>query len=106
MEAVMATHYLRLREVCVRLGVDDSLLREVCEEGLVEVRQTPDHEGEISADDAERLRLITVLIRDLDVNLAGAEVILHMRDDLRAMQLQFDEILHGLVEELRRRLPR
>jgi MerR family transcriptional regulator/heat shock protein HspR len=102
----MATHYLRLREVCVRLGVDDILLREVCDEGLVEIHPTPDHDDEISVDDAERLRLITVLMREMDVNLAGAEVILHMRDDLRAMQRQFDEILHGLVEELRRRLPR
>ena len=102
----MATHYLRLREVCVQLGVDDSLLREVCDEGLVEIHPTPDHEDEISVDDAERLRLIIVLMREMDVNLAGAEVILHMRDDLRAMQRQFDEILHGLVEELRRRLPR
>ena len=102
----MATHYLRLREVCVPLGVDDSLLREVCDEGLVEIPPTADHEDEISVDDAERLRLIIVLMREMDVNLAGAEVILHMRDDLRAMQRQFDEILHGLVEELRRRLPR
>ena len=38
---------------------------------------------------------ITVLVRDMDVNLAGAEVILHLRDDLRAMQRQFDEILRA-----------
>jgi hypothetical protein len=31
-------------------------------------------------------------------------VILHLRDDLQSMQRQFDEILHTLVDELRRRV--
>jgi MerR family transcriptional regulator/heat shock protein HspR len=102
----MTARYLRVQEVCFQLGIDENLLREVCEEGLVQIKHTADDEGVISVDDAERLRLIAVLMRDMDVNLAGAEVILHMREDLQAMQRQFDEILHGLVEELRRRLPR
>ena len=42
----------------------------------------------------------------MDVNLAGAGVILHLREDLRAMQRQFDEILRTLVDELRQRLNR
>ena len=102
----MTARYLRVQEVCLQLGIDENLLREVCEEGLVQVKHTADDEGVISVDDAERLRVIAVLMREMDVNLAGAEVILHMREDLQAMQRQFDEILHGLVEELRRRLPR
>ncbi len=48
--------------------------------------------------------LIRVLVRELDVNLAGVEVILHMREDLFSMQRQFDEILRSLVEEMRRRV--
>lgn len=100
----MTARYLRLEEVCARLSIDEVFLREVCAEGLVEVKHTVDQEPLISAVDAERLRLIAVLIREMDVNLAGAEVILHMRDDLCAMQRQFDEILRALVEELRRRI--
>jgi hypothetical protein len=102
----MTAHYIRLEEVRVRLAIDDALLRQVCEEGLVEVKHTVDDEAVISADDAERLRLITVLMREMDVNLPGAEVILHMREDLCNMQRQFDEILRTLVEELRHRLGR
>jgi MerR family transcriptional regulator/heat shock protein HspR len=102
----MTAHYLRLEEVCVRLAIDDALLRQVREEGLVEVKHTLDDEQVISAEDAERLRVITVLIREMDVNLAGAEVILHLREDLCAMQRQFDEILRTLVNELRQRLAR
>ena len=102
----MTAHYVRLREVCVQLSIDDALLRQVCDEGLVEVKTTVESEPVISPEDAERLRLITVLMREMDVNLAGAEVILHMREDVVAMQRQFDEIVRTLVEELRQRLAR
>ena len=100
----MTARYLRLADVCDQLAIDETFLGEVCAEGLVELKHTADRESLISAEDAERLRLISVLIREMDVNLAGAEVILHMRDDLCAMQRQFDEILRALVEELRRRI--
>ena len=96
---------MRLEEVCVRLSIDDTLLREVCDEGLVEITVV-DNDRVISPEDAERLRLITVLVRDMDVNLAGVEVILHLREDLRARQRQFDEVLRALVDELRQRLNR
>jgi len=102
----MTARYVRVEEVCVRLAIDDTFLREVCAEGLVEVKHTVDEEPVLSAEDAERLRLITVLMREMDVNLAGAEVILHMHEDLCAMRRQFDEILRTLVDELRRRLAR
>jgi MerR family transcriptional regulator/heat shock protein HspR len=42
-------------------------------------------------------------MREMDVNLPGVEVILHMREDLFSMHKQFDEILRALVEELRNR---
>ena len=102
----MTAHYLRLADVCVQLSIDEALLHAVCAEGLVEIKHTVDADAVISAEDAERLRVVTVLMREMDVNLEGAAVILHMREDLCAMQRQFDEILHTLVDELRRRLPR
>lgn len=100
----MTGRYLRVIDVCTELHIDDAFLRSVCDEGLVEVKRTLDADPVISIDDAERLRLIAVLVRELDVNLAGAEVILHMRDDLCSMQRQFDEILRALVDEMRRRV--
>jgi MerR family transcriptional regulator/heat shock protein HspR len=80
------------------------LLRQACDEGLIEVTRGGDQDDLLSSEHAERLRLIAVLMRDLDVNLAGVEVILHMREDLRSMHRQFDEILRDLVAELRRRV--
>ena len=58
----------------------------------------------ISADGLERVRFITLLTEELEVNLPGAEVILHMRDDMIAMRRQFDEILVDLVDGVKRGL--
>lgn len=101
----MTARWVRLREVCARLAIDEALLREVREEGLVEIKHATDDENEVmSADDAERLRLIALLMREMDVNMAGVEVILHLREDMLAMRRQFDEIMRAMVEEMRRRL--
>src|SRR5215468_9704377 len=97
----MTARYRRLAEVCMQLAIDDAFVRDVCDEGLVEIKHTVEADAVISDEDAERLRLITVLMREMDVNLPGAAVILHMREDLYAVQRQFDQILQALVEELR-----
>jgi MerR family transcriptional regulator/heat shock protein HspR len=99
---VTTVRYLKLREVCLRLEIDDDLLAQLSHEGLVEVKNTLEDEPVVSAADAERLRVIVLLMREMDVNLPGVEVILHMRDDLFSMHRQFDEILRTLVEELRK----
>jgi len=96
--------YLKLSEVCLRLEVDEALLRTLQEEGLIQVKRTAEEEPVISVADAERLRVSLVLLREMDVNLAGVEVVLQMREHLQAMQRQFDEILRSLVEELRKRV--
>lgn len=95
--------YIKLHEICADLEIDDELLRSLIDEELIEVKHTLEDETVISVDDADRLRVAVLLIRDLDVNLPGTEVILHMRDDLLAMQRQFDEVLRTLVAELRKR---
>lgn len=100
----MTAHYVRLTEVCTRYAIDEALLRRIEEEGLVEIKHTLDDEPVLTPEQAERLRLIAVLTRELDVNLPGVEVILHMHEDLCAMQQQFDEILRTLVSELRHRV--
>jgi MerR family transcriptional regulator/heat shock protein HspR len=96
--------YFKLREICEELEVGDELLATLASEGLVEVKRSTEDEPVISADQAEKLRVITVLMRDMEVNLAGVEVILHMREDLCSVRSQFDEILQALVSELQRRL--
>ena len=73
-------------------------------EGLIAVKRTLDDVPVISAAELERARVIALLTQELEVNLPGAEVILHMRDEMIAMQRQFEEIIAGLIDELRRGL--
>ena len=96
--------YVKLSDLRVQLDIDDALLEDLMAEELIEIKHALDGEEDLSAADAERLRVILLLLRELEVNLPGIEVIMHMRDELLAMQQQFDEILHALVEELRKRV--
>ena len=98
------SRYLKVSEVCVELNVAEDFLGTLCAEGLIEVKHSLEDEPLLSAEEAEKLRVITVLVREMDVNLAGVEVILRMREDLVSMHRQFDEILHALVAELRKRM--
>ncbi len=102
----MTTHYLKLAEVMELLGVDREMLHLLEAEDLIHPKRTLDEEVLLSAEDVDRIRVVRILIQELDVNLAGAEVILHMREDMLAMRHQFDEILVTLVQELRERLKR
>lgn len=55
--------------------------------------------------DLERVRQVQRLMEDLGVNLAGAEVIIDMRDRLRALEAE-NEALRRELQRLRdRRLP-
>lgn len=97
--------YLRLDEAARTLGIDADELVLFERESLITVKHTLDDEAVISAEDLERARLV-LLLRELDVNLPGAEVIVHMRDEMIAMRRQFGEILEALVRELRDTLER
>ena len=100
----MSTKYLPLSEAAARLGCTADFIERVEREGLIDLKRTLDDVQVISAEACERVRFITLLTQELEVNLPGAEVILHMRDDMIAMQRQFDEILANLVDEVKRGL--
>jgi len=55
-----------------------------------------------SLDQVDRVRVARLLIKEMGVNLAGAEVALHMREQMIAMQRQFNEILRRLGTERRK----
>ena len=98
--------YLRVREVSVELDLDEGTVRQIAEEGLVCIKRESSGDELISVEDAERMRVISVLMREMDVNLAGVEVILHMREELVSMRQQFDEVVQTLVQELRKEVGR
>ena len=98
--------YLRLPDALRELGLDAADLEVYERERLITIKRTLEDEPVISADDLERARLVALLVRELEVNLPGAEVIVHMRDEMIAMRRQFDEILEALKAELRAALER
>jgi MerR family transcriptional regulator/heat shock protein HspR len=100
----MAAHYLKRSEVLERLSVTPDLLDLLESAELIHPKRTLEEEVLISVEDVDRIRVTRILTEEMEVNLAGAEVILHMRDEIFAMQRQFDEILRTLVAELRQRL--
>jgi MerR family transcriptional regulator/heat shock protein HspR len=56
-------------------------------------------------DQVDRVRVARLLMEEMGVNLEGAEVALHMREQMIAMQRQFNEILRHLQQQLKQRRP-
>ena len=98
--------YLKVSEVTAELHVEPGFLRALADEEIIHLKETSEGELVISADDVERVRLVLLLTAELDVNLPGVEVIMHMRESMLAMRQQFSDILEALVEEMRRHLQR
>jgi hypothetical protein len=98
--------YLPLAKAAAQVGVTPAYVEMLAREGLVEVKRTLENVPVVSAREVERVRLIALLTEELDVNLPGAEVIVHMREDMIAMRQQFEQILVGLVAELKHGLRR
>jgi MerR family transcriptional regulator/heat shock protein HspR len=96
--------YLRLQEVIAELDVDPAFLEQLEAEGLIHPRRTLEGEVVLSLEEVDRVRLARLLVYELEVNLPGVEVVVHMREEMLAMRRQFSEILERLVSELRRRL--
>ena len=91
----MSRYFLR-HEVLEMIALRPELLDEIEAEGLIEVEE----DARYSLTTVERLRVIRNLVDDLGVNLAGAEVILRMREQtLLAL-----EVARRALDELNRYL--
>jgi len=78
--------------VAARCGIHPQTLRQYERLGLVEPQRTRGNFRLYSEADIERLLRIQRLVNDLGVNLAGAEVILNMREQLIALHRQLLEL--------------
>jgi len=75
---------------------DAELLPELRREGLFEAE-------ELSPEEAEELRMAATLMRELGVNPAGVDVILHMRRRLLFLEDRMRETLRRLLEDFEER---
>ncbi len=86
----------RVDDVLRFLGLEESpILEQLRREGLFE-------EEWLEADATEELRVAASLIRELGVNPAGVEVVLHMRRRMLALEDMMESSLRKLLAELER----
>ncbi len=87
--------------VAQRFDLHPQTLRVYEREGLLSPRRSSGNTRLYSQADIERIRLILSLTRDLGVNLAGVDVILRLKEQLRELERERDEILRFIVAEAR-----
>jgi MerR family transcriptional regulator/heat shock protein HspR len=91
----MTRKYLRVSEVIKVCNVPREFIDILEREHIIEPI-TRRNLKVYSQDQVERVRVAHLLIEEMGVNLEGAEVALHMREQMIAMQRQFNELLHLL----------
>lgn len=92
----MKQRYYTIKSAAALCGMHEQSLRLYERRGLIRPQRTPGNIRRYTESDIEQIRFIKRLIDDLGVNLAGVEVILHLRQQLIEAQRE--------LEELRRRL--
>jgi MerR family transcriptional regulator/heat shock protein HspR len=97
----MARRYIRITEVIKICGVDEKFVADLERERIVQpvIRRNL---KVYAPDQVERVRVARLLIEEMGVNMEGAEVALHMREQMIAMQRQFNELLRLLGRQLKK----
>ncbi len=72
---------------------DEELYAQLCETGLI-----PREEAELSSEHVEVARVVHTLVKELEINWAGVEVVLRMRAELMATRRQMAELVALLRE--------
>jgi len=92
--------YVLISAVARRYGIHPQTLRLYEREGLLTPARSAGNTRLYDQAAIERLDAILTLTRDLGVNLAGVEVILSLRQQLEAMQLEVDRLLATVKTEV------
>ena len=82
--------------VADQYGIHPQTLRSYEREGLLRPSRTKGNTRFYTTKDLERLELILTLTRELGVNLAGVEVVLHMRRKMQGMHDDVDQMMKNL----------
>ena len=93
----------RIGAIAERYGIHPQTLRMYEREGLLRPARTEGNTRLYDTDTIERLEIILTLTRHLGVNLAGVEVILHMKQRMEKMHGEVQKMLGVLREEFESR---
>jgi DNA-binding transcriptional MerR regulator len=97
----MAEKFLQITEVIEICCVDEDFVLRLEQESLI----TPivqDSQKLYPLEQVDRIRVAHLLVDEMGVNFEGAEVALNMREQMIAMQRQFDAVLKRLSEEFKK----
>ncbi|MGH8064602.1 MAG: MerR family transcriptional regulator [Candidatus Entotheonellia bacterium] len=94
--------YFTISIVSRMYGVHPQTLRLYERERLLIPHRSEGNRRLYSREDLRRLKIILSLTRELGVNLAGVEIILGMRDRMRALQQEVQEFVKHLQREVMR----
>ena len=90
---------VRIGAISEKYGIHPQTLRMYEREGLLRPTRTEGNTRVYDHDTIERLEIILALTRHLGVNLAGVEVILHMKERMERMQGEVRQVIAALREE-------
>jgi DNA-binding transcriptional MerR regulator len=89
--------YIAIEEFCNHHGIEERLIREFADFGLVPLHVENNREF-LPSKVITRLERTLRLFRDLEVNKEGIEVILHMRRQLKKLHRQHERLLNRLQQ--------
>lgn len=81
------------KQVIEMLGIDEGFLMLLEQEEIVTVEASA---GQYSERMLERARVASNLVRELDVNLAGAAIIVRMREEMAELHQRLSELAAAL----------
>ncbi|HVV85173.1 MAG TPA: chaperone modulator CbpM [Kofleriaceae bacterium] len=85
----MTTTRFSYQHLIELVGGDQELIARLVEEGEIEQR------GDVAVVDVDRVLVARTLVRELDVDWAGVEVILRLLDELAAARRRIAELERG-----------
>ena len=99
----MTKEYWTVSEVIEIFHIDEGTISYLEEEEIVCPECFDDQPTKrFSVAELDKLRLVKVLMEEMEVNLPGVEVILRMRQNMLQMRRQFDDILEDLAIQVKK----
>ena len=99
MKKVKKIYYIN--QVIEKTNLNEEQIKRIEEEGLIDIRVENNIRYFIE-EDVEKLILIKRLMDDLELNLAGIDVVLNMRNKLIELQENFLNFIEQLKEEIKK----
>ncbi len=86
-------------EITQLLELETGFVETLEREEIIEIDAPAEGEGDFSELMLERVRVTQNLLHDLDVNLAGAAIIVRMREDISGLRHQLEDLLRRAREQ-------